>query len=237
MADDTQLSQDSFEESPFNEEPAKNDKEKGSKKISKKLKIAGIVVLALIMFGGGAAALYIQSVKNRPENVAAKAIGEYVFGLKNAGKSKMSLKVSSTDSPMANFDLGLELATTDQVKAAQLNFDANVGAFRLRGGVQAAENGNIYIKLKDLPMLLGSTLGAQGGLSEEMTAQIEALGDKWIEITKEDLESFGGETVSQSDECTTALREAMMGDELGEKFDELYTKHMFLTSKSSSTED
>ncbi|MDQ5914088.1 MAG: hypothetical protein QG623_707, partial [Patescibacteria group bacterium] len=161
---------------------------------SKKLKIAAIVLVGVVALGGVAGALVIKSIKNRPENVAAKSISNYLFGLKDGGKQKMTIKVSSADNPMANVELGLDAITTKDLGAAQLNFEASVSAFRLRGMIQVAENGNLYIKLKDLPLLLNSASGVQTGLPPEMVSQIETLGEKWIEITQDDIKSLSGNT-------------------------------------------
>ncbi len=102
--------------------------------------------------------------------------------------------------------------------------------------IQVAENGNLYIKLKDLPLLLNSASGVQTGLPPEMVSQIETLGEKWIEITQDDIKSLSGNTVAEDNECTAALGSAVSGDELGGVIDDTYTSNMFMTAKSSSEE-
>ncbi len=214
-----------------------NDK-KGFFAKKKGLKIAGLAVLGVLLLGGVAGALVIQSIKNRPQNVAAKSISNYLFGLKEGGKSKfnMSFEPVAVDGATQSIEFGMDVATTKDLSAARVNLDLNVSAFRVRGMIQTAENGNIYIKLKDLPLLLSSYSQVQAGLTDEQKAQIGSLGDKWIEITPEDVKALGGESLSTENECTKVLSETVMGDEFGELVDGAYMSNRFITSKNSTEE-
>lgn len=202
----------------------------------KGLKIVGLAVLGVLLVGGVVGALVIQSIKNQPQNVAAKSISNYLFGLKEGGKSKFNLKFEPVEGSVESIELGLDVATSKNLAAAQANIDLNVAAFRVRGSLQAAENGNFYIKLKDLPLLLDA-YGQNAGLSDEMKEQINSLGSKWIEITKDDLNSFSGGALNKENACSAAVSEALMGDELGNLIDKTYTSNRFMTSKNATTEE
>ncbi len=216
--------------------PEDNSKpKKGFFAKKKGLKIAGIALLLVLVLGGGVAALVVQSIKNQPQNVAAKSISNYLFGLKDGGKSKITFKFNSDS--VKSGEAVLELATAKGLAAGQGNINFKVDGNQLGGSVQVAENGNLYVKVNNLASMLGSFTGDSSALTEEQKSVISSLNEKWVEITADDIKSLGGDKFSQENECTTALSSAVMGDELGSLVDRTYTSNRFMTANSSSVEE
>lgn len=205
---------------------------------SKKLKVVLASVAGVLLLGGAGFALYVKAQYNKPENVVAKAFSKYAF---SSGDRKfdsvIEFKSEDASSPVSSVELKMGVETAG--KSTQIELEANLSVFRIRGAVQANENGNIYVQLKDLPALLGSGVTDAYGLPAEMKNQIAALDSKWIEITKEDLKSLtAGQTESNDTfgKCMDSVYAAMENKELGETVDKFYMKNRFVTAKSSNEE-
>lgn len=218
--------------------PSENVNEKVKKGFfakKKGLKIAGIVVLAILMLGGVVGALVVQSIKNQPQNVAAKSISNYLFGIKEGGKSKITFKFSGNG--VESGEAVLSLATSKGLSSGQANVDFKVDGNQLGGSVQVAENGSFYIKVNNISSILSAFTASSSTLSNEQKEMLNSLGEKWVEVTPDDIKSLGGDKFSTENECSKALSETLMGDDLGNLVDSTYTANRFMTAKNSSTEE
>jgi hypothetical protein len=133
----------------------------------------------------------------------------------------------------------MKMAVQVSGKTTQMDIEANLAIFRLRGAVQVNENGNLYVQLKDLPALLGSDVAAAYGIPEEMKQQMASLDQKWIEITKEDLANLTGQEAgtSELDKCTEAVYGVLENKALADDFNKFYKKHRFLLANNPVEEE
>jgi len=204
---------------------------------NKKLKLLCMVLAALVLVGGVAAALVVRSIDNKPENVLAKAISKYAFS--SEPKSFDLTTNVEFEEPLfgaSEVDLKMDVATAG--KSAQLDMELNISVLRLRGAVQFNEDGNIYVKVKDLPTLLGSDFANNNALTEEMRQKVLELDNKWIEITRDDIAKLTGGSNSEDvyGKCSNKLYELMSDKKLGDKMNGFYKGNRFLLARSSSEE-
>jgi hypothetical protein len=226
----------------FNNVEMKSGKNSESSKFSlksKKVRIILASLLAVLVLGGAGAAAYVNSLYNKPENVLATAMANYLLDGKDKNFDAV-INIGSEDPSSATANTELKMGVQTSGKTTQIDLEANVSVFRLRGAVQSNENGNIYVQVKDLPELLGSDAASAYGIPEEMKRQIAALEDKWIEITPEDLASLTVSSASTEpstfDACTEALYSALDNKDLGDSVDKIYKGNRFFLAKSSSEE-
>jgi len=208
---------------------------KSSKK--KKLKIIAIVVGVVLVLGGVTAALVVRSIYNKPENVVATALGNYLLdGEDKNFDTKISLDMEEALMGVKNVDLGANVQMSG--KTTQIDLTINASIITLRGSIQSNENGNLYVKIEDIPALLSSSALQASGLPAEMATQLSSLDKKWIEIKPKDIEKLTGKESEESalDKCTNALYAALDNDELGGSVDKLYKKHRFIIAKNAVEE-
>lgn len=233
------------EESKQDVEQVKVPKDAGTsakpKKNRKTLKIVALTVVAVLVLGGITAALVVRSIYNRPENVLAVALGDYLLD----GEAKdfdATVSLSLEEAIMGVKDIDLKAGVQMSGKTTQIDLEVNASVITVSGALQSNENGNLYVKINDIPALLSS--GVDGGalqaygVSEEMAAQIASLDGKWIEIKPEDLTALTGQPAGSSefDKCTDALYTAMDNEELGDSVDKLYKQNKFLLAKTATEE-
>jgi hypothetical protein len=204
---------------------------------SKKLKILAIVLVAVLVVGGVASALVVKSIYNKPENVLAKAISKYAFS-DEPKNFDASMKLNLEEPTSGIKDMEMKMSVLSSGKSAQVDMELNLSVLRLRGAVQTNENGDIYVKVKDLPALLGSDFATAYGIPEEMKQQIQELDDTWIEITKADMDKLSGGQNSDNkyDKCVDKVYELMANESLADKVDGMYKDNRFFLAKSSSEE-
>lgn len=204
---------------------------------SKKLKIFALVLIVLLVAGGVVGALVVRSIYNKPENVLAKSLSNYAFS-SEPKNFDLSMNMELSEPQLGIKEIEMKMGVINSGKSSQVDMELNLSVLRLRGAVQMNENGNIYIKLKDLPALLGSDIAQQYGIPEEMKQQITELDDKWIEITKDDIAKLNGNQPSEDKygKCVDKLYELMANEELAGKVDGMYKDNRFFLAKSSSEE-
>jgi hypothetical protein len=203
----------------------------------KKLKAIGAVVAAILVLGGITAALVVRSIYNKPENVVAAALADYLLdGADKNFDTKISL--SMEEALMGIKDIELDANVQMAGKTTQIDLEMNASIITLQGSIQSNENGNLYVKVKDLPALLGTGALQAYGITGEMATQIAALDDKWIEIKPEDMEKLTGKKSGESalDKCTNSLYAALGNDTLGDSVSKMYKNNRFILAKSSSDE-
>lgn len=206
-------------------------------KSKKKLKVVAIVVAAVLVLGGITAALVVRSIYNKPENVLAIALGDFLLDGKDKNfDAKVEIGFEEAVSGIKKVSLAGNVQMAGKTTQIDLKVDASI--ISLSGSIQSNENGNLYVKINDLPALLASGAGQAYGLTEEMAAQLTDLDGKWIEIKPENITALTGKEAGTStfDKCTEALYTAMENDELADKVDSAYKKNKFLVVKSESTE-
>jgi len=208
-----------------------------AKKPKKKLKMVAIVVAAVLVLGGITTALVVSSIYNRPENVLAVALGNFLLdGEDKNFDTKVTIDLDQATMGVSKVSLTGNVQMAGKTTQIDLKVDASI--ISLKGSIQSNENGNIYVKIEDLPTLLASGAGTAYGLTAEMASQLEGLDGKWIEITPENITALTGKEAGTSafDKCTDALYTAMDNDQLADTVDSTYKKNKFLTVKSEETE-
>lgn len=213
------------------------DDDTKQKKDKKKLKVIATGVAAVLVVGGVTAALVVRSIYNKPENVVATALGNYLLD----GKDKnFDTKISMTmeEAVMGVKDVDLSANVQMSGKTTQIDMTMNASIITLRGSIQSNENGTLYVKIEDLPALLSSSALQSSGIPAEMATQLASLDGKWIEIKAEDMEKLTGQKAGESsfDKCTNALYAALDDDKLGDSVDKLYKQNKFLLAKSATEE-
>jgi hypothetical protein len=208
---------------------------------NKKVKIVLASLGALVVLGGIGAAAYVNSVYNRPENVLASAMGKYLLdGKDKSFDSTINVKLLDEGAQASGItEVEFKLGVQTSGKTVQADVELNVAVFSIKGAVQANENGNIYVQVKDLPALLGSDVATAYGIPEEMKEQIAALDEKWVEITKEDLANLTNQPVESGDtldRCTEAIYGALESEDLANDFDKFYRKNKFLLANNPTEE-
>lgn len=224
-------------QAPLN--PAGSDAglDKKPKSGKKKLKIVGIVVAAILVVGGITAALVVRSIYNKPENVVATALANYLLdGEDKNFDTKISLNMEEALMGVKNIELGGNVQMDG--KTTQIDLELNASIITLRGSIQSNENGNLYVKVQDLPALLATGALTAYGVTEDMATQIASLDDKWIEIKAEDMAMLTGKEAGESalDKCTGSLYAALENNSLGDSVEKMYKKNRFVLAKSSSEE-
>lgn len=213
---------------------ATNEKPKSNKK---KLKIAGIVVASILVVGGITAALVVRSIYNKPENVVATALANYLLDGKDKNfDTKISLDMEEALMGVKNIELGGNVQMAG--KTTQIDLELNASIITLKGSIQSNENGNLYVKVQDLPALLATGALTAYGVTEDMATQIASLDDKWIEIKAEDMVMLTGKQAGESalDKCTNSLYAALANDSLGDSVEKMYKNNRFVLAKTSSEE-
>ena len=81
-------------------------------------------------------------------------------------------KIKLANETMGIKEVELKLDIQNSGMNAQTNFEVNLSVLRLRGAVQIRDNGDIYVKVKDLPALLSSDFASGAGIPEEMKANL-----------------------------------------------------------------
>lgn len=207
------------------------------KKNNKKLKIIAVAVAAVLVVGGVTAALVVRSIYNKPENVVATALGNYLLdgGDKNFD-TRISLSMEEAVMGVKNVDLGANVQMSG--KTTQIDMIMNASIITLKGSIQSNENGTLYVKIEDLPSLLSSSALQSSGIPSEMATELAKLDGKWIEIKAEDMEKLTGKKAGESslDKCTNALYAALADDALADSVDKLYKQNRFLLANNATEE-
>lgn len=86
--------------------------------------------------------------------------------------------------------------------------------------------------------MLASGLAEEYGIPEDTRAQIQGLGNKWIEITKEDLVELSGNDSlgDRSSKCMQVIKDLVANQQFRESFKRSYNENMFIEIKNSSTD-
>ncbi len=206
-------------------------------KKNKKWKVIVAAVATILLLGGITAAMVVRSIYNKPENVLAIALGDFLLD----GEDKNFDAKVNID--LAEATMGVkQVAITGNVqmvgKTTQIDLKVDASIISLSGAIQSNENGNLYVKIDDLPSLVATGAASAYGLTADQASKVAALDGKWIEIKPEDITSLTGQQAETSafDKCTNALYAAMDNDKLADKVNSEYKKNKFLVVKSEETE-
>lgn len=224
------------QEQPQVENNAANVPAAKPKSNKKKLKIVAAVVVAVLVLGGITAALVVRSIYNKPENVLAVAMGDFLLdGEDKNFDAKVTVDLAEATMGISKVSLTGNVQMAGKTTQIDLKVDASI--ISLTGSIQSNANGNMYVKVNDLPALIASGAASSYGLTADQASQVEALDGKWIEIKPEDITALTGKEAGTStfDKCTEALYAAMDNDKLADTVDSVYKKNKFLTVKSEET--
>lgn len=207
------------------------------KKSNKKLKVVAAAVAAVLVLGGITAALVVRSIYNKPENVLAIALGDFLLdGEDKNFDTKVTIGFEEAILGISKVSLAGNVQMAGKTTQIDLKVDASI--ISLSGAIQSNENGNLYVKIDDLPSLIASGAASAYGLTADQASQVQSLDGKWIEIKPEDITALTGQEAGTGtfDKCTEALYAALDNEELADKVDSAYKKNKFLVVKSESTE-
>ena len=208
------------------------------KKPKKKLLlILGGAFIGVLMFGGLVGAVLYRNEKNKPENVLAESVKNLLI-TKDDQRFETTSKIKLANETMGIKEVELKLDIQNSGMNAQTNFEVNLSVLRLRGAVQIRDNGDIYVKVKDLPALLSSDFASGAGIPEEMKAKLSELDDKWVEIKKEDIAELSGsdEYSKTYDKCMKSLYGLREDKSFGKMVGNAYKDNRFMKINNSSDE-
>ncbi len=158
-----------------------------------KTNLVAVVVAAIVLLGGSAAA-YIGYVRpNQPENklkrAAAKSLSDNSQFKINGLARVENLKAQSGE--LKAFDLNFNLNWGDQGKTS-LFFEGNVAGIKLPTEIRLVEN-NLFIKIGDLSGVIAAaklTSTQYVSLLEQINTSVA---NRWIEIDQNFLKQYGAD--------------------------------------------
>lgn len=210
----------------------------GVKKPRKKaLLIVGAVLIGVLMLSGLVGAVLYRKEKNKPENVLAESIKNLLIDEKDQ-RIEMTTKVELANNSLGFNEVEIKADAQNSGRNVQTDFEVNLSVLRLRGAVQVRENGDIYVKVKDLPALLSSDFAAASGVPEEFKTRLSELDDKWVEIKREDVSELSGDSEYSNlyEKCLDSVYALRTDKEFGKLVEKSYLDNRFMTVKSSSEE-
>lgn len=197
----------------------------GGKK--KGLIVGGIIALALGVLGGGGASAYFLWYQN-PEKVVFDA-------LISASKAE-SLDLASTltlKDDDSEYDIKFNLKANRELEI-EADLDAGIKSadtdFNLKGGFVSDKDGNLYVKVNEVPSLLEQILGAQNAeiYTVYFGTLIEKIDNQWIKISSDDLKDVSQEYGDQQKCLTDASKKLSADKSASDELVELFKKNKFI---------
>ena len=220
-----------------NNQTTVNQKLKSKQPRKKILLMIGGVLVGVLMLGGLVGAVLYRNEKNKPENVLAESVKNLLI-TKDDQRFETTSKIKLANETLGVKEVELKMDIQNSGMNAQADFEMNLSVLRLRGAVQVRDNGDIYVKVKDLPALLSSDLAAGTGIPEEMKTKLSELDDKWVEIKKEDIAELSGssEYSDTYDKCMKSLYGLKEDKDFGKLVGDAYKDNRFMKVNNSSEE-
>lgn len=198
------------------------------KRNKKKLVIASVigVVVAVMLAAGSVFAFWY----NKPENVVLDALQKAVTA--SSGEFDGTLSANSQDDVEADLAVTYSLMSNSAGESSGSS-DITVNLpdeddINLKTAFASSKEGDLYLKVENARSLLEQYLGMLGsGDTEMFEGLIAKLDNKWVVITKEDLEELG-QSDDQETVCVQDAIKTFQTDEAQQKeLEDAYRKNNF----------
>ena len=180
--------------STTNPQPVTNMAESGSGKPSrfgsKKAKLAGIIVAAIVLLGAvGAGAYYGVYLPNTPNNVLKSSISNLLKQNQVSGKGSASFSGKDSIAGNINYDLKADMEKGTSAMVVEASFSG----VKLPLEVRAVDK-NLYVKVGDLDTIKSLAAGALGPETGSVVDEIsKEVSNKWTEIDSSLIKTMTGQ--------------------------------------------
>lgn len=191
-----------------------NDSSK-PRKISKKLLVSIIALIAVFVLSGSAYAAYVWY--ENPQKVLTDSILNTLTAKTSIYSATLTMEESSAGK--ATVDITSKVSADSIVSLeARLTYSIQDETFSIKGAVQNDSEGNLYVKfeqLTDLVAKVKSTLATEISSYPKTTLAVESfvekINGKWIKISASDLATYSSDA-SEAQTCTNDVIDKFQGD-------------------------
>lgn len=185
------------------------------RKISKKLLVSIIALIAVFVLGGSAYAAYVWY--ENPQKVLTDSILNTLTAKTSIYSATLTIEESSAGK--ATVDITSKVSADSIVSLeARLTYSVQDETFSIKGAVQNDSDGNLYVKfeqLTDLVTKVKSTLATEISSYPKTTLAVESfvekINGKWIKISASDLATYSSDA-SEAQTCTNDVIDKFQGD-------------------------
>lgn len=205
-------------------------------KKSKKKLLIGLVVLAILLVGGGALAAYTY-LNNKPEKVLADALANTASDLTEKKPSAMIGTLtfeSKGDSPVkiaVKFDSKASGENGQGSADVTVDFSGKTYNVKASGVVFGEEE--FYFKIENLKKTIATLIGNQpefATYSQLVDPIVAKIDNRWIKVTKADLQELGMADEQTVDKCTTALQNLKLSKDDTKQLKKLFKQNQFIVA-------
>lgn len=195
----------------------------------KPLTILGVIVLALVVLGGSAAAYFMVYLPSKPENVLLQALYNSASGDEvKSGKIDGTLKLTGEGAPLALGDIDITASYSDSGDVAA-TISTDIDGSTITAEYRMIDEKDNYIKLDGLKNIdkimksLGTSEAANDDYTDFILTMLSGIDGKWISLGAASDQITGG--------ATGLLSDSNLSQEEADKVAELYQKNPILQIK------
>jgi hypothetical protein len=167
---------------------------------------------------------YVYWFQN-PNKVVSDAMGNAL----SAKTLNYTGVVTSTGTPALNVAVDGGMSINGGIVHAKFSFDTQNKTYTLTGNGLFAENGDAYVKVKDIDKLVGNYRSAIPAVSQPLFDQIiDKVADKWIKVSSADIENYNKD-FAVAQRCTIDSLKKIQSDAATKaELIGVYKKHPFI---------